>query len=502
MATYEAELNKKQDECSFLKKSLTRVKEELGHVKEQNDALFGKYKNSQEEIAACQDHIAKQSTLTQQQQAELDDMKRMTVEKTGVVDYSKFRVANYQREILLKENEITGLKGTIREKNGSIVTGTLMQDHFKEKTADTLRTVETKDQTISQLKVKIHDLQEELDQLYIKRKVEGTALLQVEHLKADNERLITMLKDKDQYKEFAEFFEDSGGAIKVLPPKTASSKKSKPATAESEQNWVPQDAYKLAHDYLHKHKGNFNSTVVDTLITELNKIWRERERNHVSRLKQKYTTEIADLRRQGAMGNSYNAVDSKKQISRLKTDLKCAYKEIKKNICSTENLKANPKQTGVVDDSLKLANTLRRERKVFTDENERLRRRVEELEGVVKVDGAERARYMEGAAWMANNLVGEADKFVEDIERLCSDYRAVKREKEARGNVDHLELAAMHAKLLDGVEVMSGDFRVKVHGIKGSIDYQAGSIKNGVRKVAGKMSKEYDEIIRNGGIGI
>jgi len=468
---------------------MQRMQDELYKTKEQNDVLMSKYQKAQEEILSCQDAMAKQSSLSQQHQSELENMKRQSAIKPSYDEYQHFRVENYQKEMTIKDNDIASLKENIKEKNQTIATVTVVGDHFKEKSSICTKKLETKDETIAKLNEKIHDLQNELDNLYIKRKVEGTALLEVEHLKADNERLISMLKSSGQHKEFAEFLEDnSGGAIKIppkAPPKSKYGKRSQTVVSDVQEGWVPQDAYKLAHDILHKNKGNFTSATIDNLLSDLNKIWRERERKQVTRIKQKYSTEVADLRRQGAMGNAGDIVEANKTIARLRCDLNAAYKEIQKNICKNSYDRANPLQTGKIDDAMKLANTMRKERKDLTEENKKLKKRIEELEKVVKVEGSDRARYMEGAAWMATAMTMETDTYVDEFEKLVNNYRIRKRELETSGKADPYTLGQMSTELIDKLENLSSDFKVKMHGKMGSVSYQSETLTGSMKKKTG-----------------
>jgi hypothetical protein len=52
----------------------------------------------------------------------------------------------------------------------------------------------------------------------LSRKSEGTALLQAEHYKLDNERLIKLLASTKEFKNFAEFAQDSGASVRYLDP--------------------------------------------------------------------------------------------------------------------------------------------------------------------------------------------------------------------------------------------------------------------------------------------
>jgi len=46
-------------------------------------------------------------------------------------------------------------------------------------------------------------------------------------------------------------------------------------TAGSEkEDWIPEDAYKIAHDFRNKCASNISKAMMNTLLTDLNKIWR------------------------------------------------------------------------------------------------------------------------------------------------------------------------------------------------------------------------------------
>ena len=95
------------------------------------------------------------------------------------------------------------------------------------------------------------------------RKSEGTALLEIEHFKADNERLVQMLA---QTKEFAAFgklaLDTTENTIRYMNPDkqpkkchvwNSSKEKKKPMTLKDfqgeEDNWIPEEAFKVAHDF-------------------------------------------------------------------------------------------------------------------------------------------------------------------------------------------------------------------------------------------------------------
>ncbi len=245
----------------------------------------------------------------------------------------------------------------------------------------------------------------------------------------------------------------------------------------------------MAHDLIHKTKGVMTDALIDKMLLDLNLIWRDRERKQIARLKNRYNAEVMGLRRQATMSVPYNAADANKRIARLRTDLKCAYKEIKKNICGNERAKVNPSATEVIDESLKMAHAIQFQKKALNDENERLKKKVGVLESLVNAEDVEREKYMEGAAWMAKLLSEETDKYISTVENLCEEYRKRKREKEARGEADPVYLGTVHGWLIDQVESASNDFKLRVHAIKSNADYQAEGLRSRIKRATGRTGR-------------
>lgn len=428
-----------------LKTSLTQAQEKLKQVKEQNEALVNKFKGAQEEI------LSYQKTL-----------KRTGAPQTTAVDlYEKFRVEDYQAELLRREKELSDLKNTIDSKNSSLASVKVAQDCLKEESKRGLRTAESRKRVVRELKNEIRQLEDQIDSLYIDRRVEGTALLELEHLKADNERLVAMLKQSEKTKAFAEFFEDSGGAI-GLPSVVSYGKMSKKTGVR--QNWVPQEAYKLAQDTLHRNRGVLSEAKINALIAELNKVWKERLRKQVNRVKQNYMEEIVRLRRERAAANHFDEEEAKKAISRLKTDVNCAYKELKdsKAIKDKEETPTKHKSLGGKGN---LSSTLSGERRRLKNENAWLKEQIDKLQEVAGAEGGERAKYLEGAAWAGNAMAKDADKHVDLVAKLCRGYRAKKGDCD-----DHLE---MHVELMKKFDEAIEELKEKTSAMKNSVESKA-----------------------------
>lgn len=91
-----------------------------------------------------------------------------------------------------------------------------------------------------------------MDEAVLNRKAEGTAILQCEHYKADNARLVKLLANTKEFANFGEFATDSGTAVRYLDPERQPStchfpkyesklKSFKPG--EEMEDWIPEEAF-------------------------------------------------------------------------------------------------------------------------------------------------------------------------------------------------------------------------------------------------------------------
>ena len=60
--------------------------------------------------------------------------------------------------------------------------------------------------------------EETIDKFYLNRGAEGTYRLEIDQLRADNKRLLKLLKQTKEYQDFTAYVEDSGGAVRNLSP--------------------------------------------------------------------------------------------------------------------------------------------------------------------------------------------------------------------------------------------------------------------------------------------
>ena len=82
-----------------------------------------------------------------------------------------------------------------------------------------------------------------------------------------------------------------------------------------------------------------SETLINDLLSALNKIWRERESKQIARLKTKYQSEIMGLRRKANMRSTFDEFTAGKTISKLKKDLRNVKDDLRGQIVEKNRLK-------------------------------------------------------------------------------------------------------------------------------------------------------------------
>lgn len=52
----------------------------------------------------------------------------------------------------------------------------------------------------------------------------------------------------------------------------------KTAAADFSDQWMPQEAFTLAHEFRERNGNDLTPTLINQLLSDLNRIWREREK--------------------------------------------------------------------------------------------------------------------------------------------------------------------------------------------------------------------------------
>lgn len=345
-----------------------------------------------------------------------------------------------QREITYREREVQELRHKIKEKEMQADAALVSDQLNRHNVAKLKGESDLKDQQILELQEKLAECQRALDQMTMQRKNEGSALLQNEHYKLDNERLIKLLGATEQYSNFAEIATDSGANIRCLDNKRAPVAKPKGnPTGKSQKNgtktkdfkageefedWIPEEAFKIAHDFRNKCASQIQVSLMNQFLTDLNKVWRAREQRQISRIKAECNREVQFLRRQLQFQKPYDKVMHQTEVKRLRDDLKSAKATLRENVAVIKQDQQAPNTDGliVIDQTLKYTNQIQMERRKLHEEKEALQLEIEQMKTTKKDEKVEKEKFYEGAAWLGKQTLQVAESGLTQGEHLRLQY--------------------------------------------------------------------------------
>lgn len=176
------------------------------------------------------------------------------------------------------------------------------------------------------------DLEKAVQDLYGSRKGVGSIHVELNNMKADNEKLIKLLKETAEYQDLTDteimkkakyLGQQTVGNIcdtfNIIPNKAAARRAAKKDGDANE--WIPTEAVKKIKELQVKFDGKLNETCISQILYEFNVIWRNIMRKENEALKKMYTLQIQDLRRQLVTKKAFDEDESQREISRLKKEL-------------------------------------------------------------------------------------------------------------------------------------------------------------------------------------
>ena len=131
--------------------------------------------------------------------------------------------------------------------------------------------------------------------------------------------------------------------------------------------WVPQAAYKFAHDFRIKYEGKVTDSLIEHLLYELNKVWYNREKKLIAHVKSVYNSEAEQLRRQIAHTPSFELTFLQSEIKRLKQDLKNAAKDHQD--WHAQRKQVNPAGMNYIRGAMKMANEFSTNKRALEKQN-------------------------------------------------------------------------------------------------------------------------------------
>jgi len=149
--------------------------------------------------------------------------------------------------------------------------------------------------------------------------------------------------------------------------------------------------------------------LINRLLAELNRIWKDRERRQIERIRYQCTKEVMSLRRQLNMRVPYDEVQTKRELERLRVELQRSRKEVRELMYTKANAGRRPDPVDYVDADLKVFNKMTQDKKFLDEENDSLKNRILHLENLVQSNEINRMKWMEGASWMAGKCKSTVD---------------------------------------------------------------------------------------------
>lgn len=388
-------LSSQEHDPEHLKSSLREAEYRLVQSKELAALKEQQLEDARDELDRSHKEIDRQAKVIFSQNQELTDLKSRLQEANRARKFEgeEAQPLAFQTIIREKDEEIMRLRELLRGKEESLESAVARHDIVRMKMMDFGGEIENKDLEIAGLRKKLVSLQRSADTAIQSRKGEGPLLVQVEHLKSDNERLIKLLKSTKEFRDFSEFAGSMAGTVTVTAP-------------EVNEEWVPLDAFSLAHEFF--ADGELTERKVNLVLAKLNGIWREREKAQIARVKMNCAREVEDLRRQLVMRDPVKQVKTEADLERLHGDLKLAYKHMRENIsASAGSTRAAARPSSATPQQV---SELKRQIKSLTNQ-------VHSLKSTQPATSSlpSQGDFFDGAAWIAQWLQKEAIKLQEAV---------------------------------------------------------------------------------------
>lgn len=131
-------------------------------------------------------------------------MDEFVASQKEMYEKSKFKVSTYQNEIDMREEEINRLKRQLSGSEDEIVVLTRRQEEMADRMKDIEEELELKSGENNRLRAAVANQEKTVQDLYVSRKGEGSFEVELERLKADNERLLRLVRASHEYQDMTE----------------------------------------------------------------------------------------------------------------------------------------------------------------------------------------------------------------------------------------------------------------------------------------------------------
>jgi hypothetical protein len=198
----------------------------LNQVTEQKYKILQKLKETQDSLNQVKEENKKLFSLSKAQKEEIDKLNRinndMIIDKRNTNEKTSYTIHSLQKELQNREDKIESLSSIVKNKDDTVKFYSVSNDFNQKNQEISLIELDKLKREREELQEKIDSLEKQLEDFYINRKSESALLLEVEHLKEDNLRLLNLLKNTEDYKDFAYLAEDCSGGVMFVKGKEES----------------------------------------------------------------------------------------------------------------------------------------------------------------------------------------------------------------------------------------------------------------------------------------
>ena len=202
------------------------------------------------------------------------------------MDRNKDQYLNFRSEIDYKGKEISDLHRDLHERTAKMSNALVSNDKNLERVFLLEKQLLEKQEIINEMAHSIEKMKKENAELTFNKKSEGVSLIETEHLRNDVRRLLQMLRSTKEFKDFAEYADDTNKSItflKEIPVKSIvdckcacmKCKHARPCLVEESKYidekllWAPSEAYNFIHQYRLQYKGELSDALIENLFFEV-----------------------------------------------------------------------------------------------------------------------------------------------------------------------------------------------------------------------------------------
>lgn len=299
--------------------------------------LSGLLEESNRKAREAHGRVEQQAALAssgEQQVRELhQSLRALERDRKEVIDRSYADVRRLEEQLAQKDQAIAALEAQARNATQSVRAARDEHAGEVERAREQQRRLEDADASNRELSKQLGATREQLKYLQLARRNEAQLHAVVQQLQADNARLVKVLAATDEFRDFVEYADDSGGLSYVTPAAGGAGALARAESVVADDMpvrgarregalWVPSDAFTLANEFRHTHAPHVGSDVFADLLLKLNAVWRQREQRALARLRQRHADERQRLLRRSKNREPYTTIVQAAEVERLKRELR------------------------------------------------------------------------------------------------------------------------------------------------------------------------------------